>query len=145
MSFARYSIEYGERPNLTPHYDNNFIEQRLTLDIQLKSNIRWPIVVEGSRFILNNNEGLTFSGTHQIHWREYVEFEKQDFVEMLFCHFSLKNKKPISLQEKVQIERKMAQYSNEYSVKLMDMISQYKNLISWLTKMTNRLSESDSY
>jgi|LakMenEpi13Oct10_1017325.scaffolds.fasta_scaffold00001_26 hypothetical protein len=145
MSFARYSIEYGERPNLTPHYDNTFIEQRLTLDIQLRSSIRWPIVVEDSRFILNNNEGLTFSGTHQIHWREYVEFEKQDFVEMLFCHFSLKNKKPISLQEKIQIESKMAQYSNGYAVKLMDTISQYKNIVSWLKKMTDRLSESDSY
>jgi len=145
MSFARYSIEYGERPNLTPHYDNNFIEQRLTLDIQLRSSIKWPIVVEDNRFTLNNNEGLTFSGTHQIHWREFVDFEKEDFVEMLFCHFSLKNKKPISLQEKVQIESKMSQYSNRYSVKLMDTISQYKNLISWLKKMTDRLSESDSY
>ena len=64
---------------------------------------------------------------------------------MLFCHFSLKNKKPISLQEKVQIESKMAQYSNGYAVKLMDTISQYKNIISWLKKMTDRLSESDSY
>lgn len=145
MSFARYSIEYGERPNLTPHYDNTFVEQRLTLDIQLKSNIKWPIVVEDNKFILNDNEGLTFSGTHQIHWRDYKDFENEDFAEMLFCHFSLKDKKPISLQEKVEMERKMSLYSNRYSVKLMDTISQYKRLIHWLKKMTDRLNESDSY
>jgi hypothetical protein len=39
----------------------------------------------------------------------------------------------------------MAQYSNVYAVKLMYTISQYKNIISWLKKMTDRLSESDSY
>jgi len=145
ISFARYSKDYGNRPNLTPHYDNTFIEQRLTLDIQLRANIKWPIVVEDQVFILQNNEGLTFSGTHQIHWREPIEFEDDHFVEMLFCHFSLKNKKPISLQEKVQIEGKMSLYSNKYSVKLMDTISQYKNLIGWLKKMTDKLSESDSH
>lgn len=122
ISFARYSKEYGNLPNLTPHYDNSFLEQRLTIDVQLKSNIDWAIVVEDKSFILKDNEALTFSGTHQIHWREYKEFNNDNFIEMLFCHFSLKNKQKITIEEKIEIERKMSLYSNTFATNLMKRI-----------------------
>jgi hypothetical protein len=126
ISFARYSKEYGNLPNLTPHFDNTFLEQRLTIDVQLKSNINWAIIVEDNSFTLKNNEALTFSGTHQIHWREYKKFNPDDYIEMLFCHFSLKNKKRITIEEKVQIEGKMSLYSNTFATSLMKKIQSHE-------------------
>ena len=139
ISFARYSKEYGNLPNLTPHYDNSFLEQRVTVDVQLKSNIDWALVVEDNYFTLKDNEALTFSGTHQIHWREHKEFNDDSFIEMLFCHFSLKNKKRITLEEKIEIEKKMSLYSNTFATKLMDKMLQYKKLFSWFDEELKKL------
>jgi hypothetical protein len=85
--YARYSIDYGIKPKLFPHYDDTFKEPRFTVDIQLKATKAWPIVVEGRPYTLKNNQALTFSGTHQIHWREKIAFDKNDYVDMIFCHF----------------------------------------------------------
>ena len=60
-----------------------------------------------------------FSGTHQIHWRKPLEFKDGDFVEMLFCHFSLEDSLPITLDEKQKIESNMMRFSNQFSVDLI--------------------------
>lgn len=129
ISFARYSKEYGDFPNLTPHYDNAFLEQRVTIDVQLRSNMEWPLVVSNKEFILKDNEALTFSGTHQIHWRKHQEFNDKDFIEMLFCHFSLENKRPITIEDKIKIEKRMSEFTNRFSVNLIKDLSYYKNLV----------------
>lgn len=133
ISFARYSKEYGDFPVLTPHYDNTFKQPRITLDIQLKSNINWPIVVEGRTFQLKDRDGLTFSGTHQIHWREIVELKDNDFVEMLFCHFSLENKSDITIDEKIKIEQKMMLHSNQFATMIIKENKRLKNIIKSYT------------
>lgn len=84
--FARYSKKYGYEPKLYPHFDDVFKNHRLTLDVQVNSTIAWPIVVEGKEFVLNNNEGVVFSGTDQIHWRSNLELSDTDIVDMIFCH-----------------------------------------------------------
>jgi hypothetical protein len=112
MSFARYSNQYGNNPNLTPHYDNAFLESKVTIDVQLRSNINWPLVVQGKSFTLKDNDALIFSGTHQIHWREHKKFNNEDFIEMLFCHFSLENKPKITIEEIRQREKDMMYYNN---------------------------------
>jgi hypothetical protein len=119
ISFARYSKEYSDIPVLTPHYDNTFTHPRVTLDVQLRANIDWPIVVEGHEIILSDNTAAAFSGTHQVHWRKPLEFKDGDFVEMLFCHFSLEDSLPITLSEKQKIESNMMRFSNQFSVALM--------------------------
>lgn len=91
--YAIYKNETNEkgtfRPSLFPHYDETFKEPRFTFDYQLKSNISWPIVVEPEKeFILKDNQAVTFSGTHQIHWRTPMSFDDDQYVEMIFCHFS---------------------------------------------------------
>jgi hypothetical protein len=83
--FLRYSNEYGYQSKLFPHYDK-YDSQRLTLDIQLKYNKDWAVVVEGESFNLEYNEGLLFSGTQQIHWREETEFNDGDVVDMIICN-----------------------------------------------------------
>jgi hypothetical protein len=119
ISFARYSKEYSDIPVLTPHYDNTFTHPRVTLDVQLRANVEWAIVVEDYEIKLGNNMAAAFSGTHQVHWRKPIEFKDGDFVEMLFCHFSLEDSLPITLDEKQKIESNMMRFSNKFSVDLM--------------------------
>jgi hypothetical protein len=75
-------------PRLIPHYDS-FPEPRFTFDYQISSNTSWPLVVEGTEMILADNQALTFSGTHQIHWRPEKTFKDGEFIDMIFCHLSL--------------------------------------------------------
>jgi hypothetical protein len=89
ISFTRYSLDYGI-PDLPPHVDTNFKQPRLTFDIQLKSNTSWPIIVEEELYTLKDNEALIFSGTHQVHWRQKKQFNKNEYVDMLLCQFSEK-------------------------------------------------------
>ena len=84
------------RPSLFPHYDETFKEPRFTFDYQLKGTIPWEIVVEDRGLILRDNQAATFSGTHQIHWRTPTEFEEDDFVDMIFCHFIIPGHGPKS-------------------------------------------------
>lgn len=89
--FSRYELLDGEsfkKPNLTPHYDG-FPEPRFTFDYQLRSSFDWPLYVENKKFVLKDNQALTFSGTHQVHWRAEHDFVPGDFVEMIFCHLYL--------------------------------------------------------
>ena len=88
--------------------------------MQLKSNIDWPILVEGQSFTLKNNEALTFSGTHQVHWREYRKFKEEDFIDMLFCHFTIKdNPKKITMDEKITIESQSIYWMNKFYQDIM--------------------------
>lgn len=92
LSFARYSKEQDNiAVQLTPHRDESFEEGRITFDIQVGSNVSWPLVVEGKEFTLEDNQALLFAGTHQVHWRTKREFETGEHVDMIFCHFSSAN------------------------------------------------------
>jgi hypothetical protein len=77
-------------PRLFPHYDT-FAEPRFTFDYQIKSNTSWPLVVEEKEMVLSDNQALTFSGTHQIHWRTNKQFQDGEFIDMIFCHLSNPN------------------------------------------------------
>jgi len=89
---ARYDNTINCKPYLDPHIDN-FLDHRITLDIQLKSNIDWPIIIDGQSFSLKNNSAIIFSGTNNIHWRPEKDFKDGDFVDLLFCHFRNSEKK----------------------------------------------------
>lgn len=91
IQFARYSKKYGYEPKLYPHFDDAFSTHKLTLDVQVKSTIEWPIVVEGKEFLLHDNEAVVFYGTDQIHWRTPVELSEDDVVDMIFCHCDMIN------------------------------------------------------
>jgi len=89
--FARYTTEWGYQLKLYPHFDDAFEDHKLTLDVQIKGTKPWPIVIEGNPITLKNNQGLVFSGTDQIHWREYLDFDSNDYFDMIFCHFTKVN------------------------------------------------------
>ena len=118
ISFARYNLKYGV-PNLPPHVDDNFEYPRLTFDIQLSSNKLWKIFVEDNDFELHENEGLVFSGTHQVHWREKIIFDNTDYVDMLLCQFSdpSPSSKPINLKFKADIRSRANILKLQYNKK----------------------------
>jgi len=89
--FARYSSKFGYKPKLFPHFDDAFDVHKLTLDVQVRSTIDWPLVVEGKEFLLKDNDGLVFSGTDQIHWRSETELSEDDIVDLIFCHCERKD------------------------------------------------------
>lgn len=96
-NFSRYEKitsscgKYTFNPLLFPHTDEAFHGPRFTLDYQIRSNVDWDIVVdnweEEKTFLIKDNQALTFSGTHQVHWRPKREFIPGEFLEAIFMHF----------------------------------------------------------
>lgn len=119
LSFARYEKKSDDIPvRLTPHRDETFREPRLTVDIQVKSNIDWPISVEGREYQLKDNQALTFAGTHQVHWRPKRDFKDGEFLDMVFCHFSARDYVENELGELISSEDPSLQKLSEHD-KLM--------------------------
>lgn len=117
--FARYrnvtDPESGERllPNLTPHFDG-FEQPRFTFDYQIGGNTSWTLVVEDKDFTLDNNSALTFSGTHQIHWRKKKIFSNSDYIDMVFFHLRKKESRPNDKGLAKEMEEKVKYYSQKY-------------------------------
>ena len=117
--FARYrnvtDPESGENllPNLTPHFDG-FEQPRFTFDYQIGGNTSWTLVVEDKDFTLDNNSALTFSGTHQIHWRKKKIFSDSDYIDMVFFHLRKKESQPNDTGLAKEMEEKVKYYSQKY-------------------------------
>lgn len=94
--FAKYAASSGYRPQLYPHYDTHLTVPHLTLSIQIGGTFQWPIFIDGKKYVLNDNQGLLFSGTHQIHWRENVDFGENDYNDVLLCQFKIKDSENLS-------------------------------------------------
>ena len=118
---ARYSNvtsncgKYHYKPALFPHHDETFKEPRFTFDYQINGNTEWPIIVEpDKKLTLKNNQAATFSGTHQIHWREPQHFTDDQYVEMVFFHFTDPNAEPKDRETAALITEKAKKYSAEF-------------------------------
>ena len=94
--FAKYAKSSGYRPQLYPHYDTHLANPHLTLSIQVGGPFRWPMLIDGKSYVLQDNQGILFSGTHQIHWRQNVEFGDNDYNDVLLCQFKLLNDEILS-------------------------------------------------
>jgi len=114
VQFARYTIESGNQPWLPPHYDKVFKKPMLTVDIQIGGNIKWPICVDGKEYILQDNQALVFSGTHQIHWRPKIQLEKDQYLDMIFCHMEDTQAEDITNQHRVDMKLLSTKYLSEY-------------------------------
>ena len=117
--FARYTNIVNEdgsigAPFLSPHYDETFKEPRFTFDYQMKSNTSWPLVVEEKEFALEDNQALTFSGTHQIHWRVKKIFSPEDFVDMIFFHLKKAGSEPKSSDVNMIMNEKAKHFIKVY-------------------------------
>lgn len=120
LSYARYSPAYG-RPQLTPHMDNPKKESFL-FDIQLNSNIQWPIMVDDKEYILEDNDILVMDVQRQTHWRKPTKFESDSYVEMLFVSFENEELElPIESEQK-EVAKK---YDDEYHKQMHKIYPNY--------------------
>lgn len=130
--FARYQNKKDPhtgsvtfRPMLSPHFDDTFESPRFTFDLQLGGNTTWAIVVEGKKFELQNNEAVSFSGTHQIHWRDHKLFEEGEYVDMLFMHVELINPVPIPDDVTVSMLEKGIKYTGQWLAEADNNLVEY--------------------
>ena len=110
IQFARYDTSSHIMPNLDFHIDSVFTKPMLTFDIQMRSTLDWPIIVNGKEYSLKDNQALTFSGTHQVHSRKPVEFKEDDVCDMIFCHLEHSDLEDIDVEfrKKIMNQVKMA-------------------------------------
>lgn len=112
----RYTLESGSKPALRPHYDRGMHSASFTLSIQLKHTKPWDLYVEGEKFSLEYNQAALFSGSHQIHWRPDIEFDKSDYYDIMVCqvvedtHYSLL----LDNEHKAIMEDKAQRYLKEF-------------------------------
>ena len=119
LELCIYTPDFGYEPKLYPHYDNHQTEgQRVTVSVQIDSNVDWDLFVENKRYKTSNNKGLVFSGTQQIHWRDNLKFKKGDFVAAVFGHFKYKNNKPQSPNQKAIMDYWETKYQEETGIHL---------------------------
>lgn len=86
--YVEYSKKYGE-PNLPPHFDGDSSD--LIINYQLDSNISWRLGLDKSLHSLENNSALVFNPNTNIHWRPIIDFNKGDYVKMIFFRFKRKD------------------------------------------------------
>lgn len=114
IQFARYTLDSGNQPWLPPHYDKVFQKPMITVDIQMSGNIDWPVYVNGNRYNLQDNQALVFSGTHQIHWRPKIKLEKDQYLDMIFCHMEDTQAEDITNKHRVDMKLLSTKYLSEY-------------------------------
>jgi hypothetical protein len=114
IQFVRYTTKSGNAAWLPPHYDKVFKKPMITVDIQMNSNLVWPVYVDGIPYTLKNNEALVFSGTHQIHWRPKIELQDDQYLDMIFCHLEDTQADEISDKHRVDMKLLSTKYLNEY-------------------------------
>ena len=114
IQFARYTLDSGNQPWLPPHYDKVFQKPMITVDIQMSGNIDWPVYVNGNMYNLQDNQALVFSGTHQIHWRPKIKLEKDQYLDMIFCHMEDTQAEDITNKHRVDMKLLSTKYLSEY-------------------------------
>lgn len=88
--YSRYSKKYGD-PKLIPHIDQSNTD--FTIDYQLQSNTKWPLIVENQEYVLNDGQALFLNSSENYHWRKPKIFNDDEYIDMIFFHFINKNKK----------------------------------------------------
>ena len=111
-SFARYSEEFNAKPKLFPHTDLRKTP-RMLLDIQLRSDSDWDLIVEETNYPLKDNQALIFHGTNQVHWREKKYISPHARVDMLFINFEFKDVQEFPVYH-TDIVEKRSMYLREF-------------------------------
>lgn len=149
VHFARYTNDDTSRPQLMPHFDVGLDFATVSISIVLSSTIDWDISVEGKTFAIKDNQGVTFSGSHQWHWRPNIEFKDSDYYDIIVCqykevgdiylitneHREMMRLRTVELVENWQFENPIGPYDNKQwlldnytngDLQLSDICEKYK-------------------
>jgi len=85
-TFFEYSGIYDGETHCAPHTDRS--ASYFSMNYQLDANVSWELYVNGKEYLLENNDLLIFSGTHQIHWRPRRDLTKNQHCGMVIFHFA---------------------------------------------------------
>lgn len=85
-TFFEYSGRYNGETHCAPHTDRS--ASYFSMNYQLDANVSWELYVNGKEYLLENNDLLIFSGTHQIHWRPRRDLTKDEHCGMVIFHFA---------------------------------------------------------
>jgi hypothetical protein len=112
----RYTLDSGSKPSLWPHYDSGLLHPSFTLSIQLKHTIPWDLYVEGKSFTLKYNQAVLFSGSHQMHWRPRITFDKTDYYDIIVCqvHEDIENPPMLDSSHKEIMQAKADFYIDKF-------------------------------
>ena len=101
ITFARYTNKSGGRPTLHSHYDKFGEYPTLAISIQLNNRIKdWQINIDDSSHYMGRDRAVTYSGTHQVHSRPYVEFTDEMYCDVILCQFfPEKDGQPILIED----------------------------------------------
>jgi hypothetical protein len=117
VSYVRYSNQFG-KPQLGPHLDPPTKEDFM-FDIQLDSNVDWPIEVaeiDGiKQYTLKNNDCLVVDITRQTHWRTPQFLKNGEFLDMLFFSFVDNSLEQPTLEWQTDVGLK---YMDDYNLRL---------------------------
>lgn len=113
ITYNLWSKKYGS-PNLNPHLDNNNLG--LVLDYQLDANIIWPLNVEETKYLMDNNDMVDFIPTSEYHWRDNIDFKDGDYVGLLFFEYAGENIKAKIDKEKQDSLIKIWREKRNYEV-----------------------------
>lgn len=112
ISFARYTSKTGYVPQLPPHYDIMLDKPSFTFSVQLNNSKPWDLYVEDTGYSLSYNEALFFSGTHQVHYRPPIFFDKDDFFDILVCQVSSDNSDILTDEHRSYMQERIDHYNN---------------------------------
>lgn len=83
--YAEYSSNTGN-PKLNGHFDSK--NDTTLIDYQLNANTKWPITIDGKNYELVDNQAVLLRPLKQFHGRPQKNFQKYEFVKMLFFFFN---------------------------------------------------------
>ena len=93
IHFARYTKKTGAEPILRPHHDKMLEYPAVTMSVQLDSTMPWAIGAYNTTELIGKNDGLLFSGSHQVHWRPKQHFGDDDHFDILVCQMNTSDEK----------------------------------------------------
>ena len=118
--FCRYSKKSGDFPRLLPHSDRIMKNPSVTTTIELDTTIDWDIYIEDQQFNLEKNEMLVFSGSHNTHWRPFIEFGDEDYFDIIILQSSLEIEDDVVLDD--EFFDKRDHVSGQYIQKYMPLL-----------------------
>ena len=109
--FSRYSNKFGT-PRLTPHFDIG--EPAITIDYQIRSNVSWPIAVDGIVYDILDNDALIMHSSNTVHWRPPQIILDEEYVDMVFFRFIIESEEMSTNEKRLIAYKYYQEYKEEF-------------------------------
>lgn len=88
-SYCLYVKYQGNASRLEKHKDKN--ANNYLIDVCISEKTSWPIFIEGSKYVLKENQGLAFLPMEWEHWRSSFPDPENNVVEIIMFYFCPKD------------------------------------------------------